>query len=179
MVRSGLQGCRVGVVDNGANTYYGTVAGLISAGEELYVRCDYDSIEKKEKVAGKVSAVQRAVTDYSVSTITIPICTLLFLVYTWLPLQYFHWSMVVPDVGSDSLPAEYNTGQWTKFVAAVGNAHAGQEVTTTSNATGFIESVDEVRNHVVCVDADLQSIFFVKIWHLVKFHNRNAPLQPR
>ncbi len=70
-MRTDLMSSRVGVIDNGGNTYYGSVQDVIVAGvDDIFVRCDFDEIEKKEKVDGKTSAVQRSVADPSVGSLS-------------------------------------------------------------------------------------------------------------
>ncbi len=91
--------------------------------------------------------------------------------------------MALPDYGAEKPPPEYDIHTWKLFLKAVGNSRAGSQVTTTSGEEGFIEEVDERRNHVIFVENGSQTIKYVKLWHLKSFSHgsgvRKAPQQPR
>ncbi len=86
---------------------------------------------------------------------------------------------MLADVGPDKPPAEVDSVSMKAFLAALGNAHAGETVKTIGGVSGFIEAVDERRNHVIFVTSDYSSVEVVKGWLLESYKDKNAPLLPR
>ncbi len=64
-VRHSIIGERVAVVDNGGNTYYGTVKDVIKeeGGMDPYFCCTFDPIKKKVRREGKMVEIEADVND--------------------------------------------------------------------------------------------------------------------
>ncbi len=94
-------------------------------------------------------------------------------------IQFYHWSLVLPDLGADKPPEEYNSAAMRAFLKAVGNSRSGETVTSVGRLVGLIESVDNRRNHVVFVDIVAEAVHFAKVWTLSDYNGKQAPAPPR